>query len=281
MSIGTGTRSTQLVGRGASINSTRVDTRRQHRDPGSATAATSNYLAALATQPPGVLQDAYFDLISAFYACGAWDLTTGLFVFAALDQQAALVNLRAPSVSGATSGSPTFTPYRGFTGNGSNAVITSGYTISATTGYAQNNAHVGVYGAWLSGADGPMLGHGGASGSTTISRASGALATRLNNATEDAGAAIGDGPAHILLSRSASGSYTPYVAGIARTDVSQASGSPVAQQFAGLRITTTYASANVRISGMHFGGALSAAQAAAVAAAWAAFAMAVGANTTS
>jgi hypothetical protein len=67
-----------------------------------------------------------------------------LYLFAAADGQAALVNWKTPGTFNAgLVNTPAFTADRGFTGNGSNAAITTGYTPSiAGAGMTQNSAHV-------------------------------------------------------------------------------------------------------------------------------------------
>lgn len=242
-------------------------------------AATRTLLAAMTTQPTRSRKVAIDDMVAALKVGGVWSKLGFLYVFAAADSQAALLNWVSPGITATATSSPTFTVDRGYTGNGSSALINSNYANNALANYTQNNCHVGAYVLWGGGADGPAIGNGGAASYFSIIRTGGALATRMQNTTETIGAAIDNGPNHVMMSRSSGATYTPYVNGAAQSSVTQTSAALASQNFSGLRNLTSYASSNVSLRAMHAGGALTAGQVTALYNAINAYMTAVGANT--
>jgi hypothetical protein len=85
--------------------------------------------------------------IRSLVTTGVWTKLDMLFVFAAHDAQAALVDWKVPS-SLATlqgTGGPTFTTDRGFTPDGVDDYVDLNYApATASRGLAQNDAHIGV-----------------------------------------------------------------------------------------------------------------------------------------
>lgn len=73
-------------------------------------------------------------LVKGLQAAGIWDLLDVMWVFAAHSPQASLLNWKSPGTfSGALVNAPTWQADRGFTGNGTNGRITTGW-VPATNG---------------------------------------------------------------------------------------------------------------------------------------------------
>jgi len=100
--------------------------------------------AAFTTPPDGARKTLINDYVLALKVASVWDSLLGLYVFAAADSPAALINWKSPGTFNATlTNSPTFTQDRGFTGNGTSAYIDTNFTPSTDGGavYTQNSAH--------------------------------------------------------------------------------------------------------------------------------------------
>ncbi len=79
---------------------------------------------------------------------GIWDVLDLLYCFASHDEQSALLNWIDPTVgSPVATNSPIFTPYRGYTFDGStNFIVINSFTLnSAPTHFAQNSASLGTF----------------------------------------------------------------------------------------------------------------------------------------
>jgi hypothetical protein len=73
-----------------------------------------------------------------------WSKLDCLYIFAAADSQAALINWKNPGTfNAALVNAPSFTADRGFTGNGTTSYVNSTFTPSTAGGlYTQNSSHV-------------------------------------------------------------------------------------------------------------------------------------------
>jgi hypothetical protein len=100
--------------------------------------------AAFTTPPDDTRKGLINDFVLALKAGDVWDALDCLYVFAAADSQAARVNWRAPGTFiPALIGAPVFTPDRGFTGDGVTAALNTGFAPATAGGlYALNSAHV-------------------------------------------------------------------------------------------------------------------------------------------
>lgn len=108
--------------------------------------AAAAVIAAMSTPPSAARAGAITTLVNSLQASGVWDLLDVLYVLAAADSQAALLNWKAPaSFTASAVNSPTFTADRGFTGNGTTSRVNTGW-VPSTNGvkYTQNSAS-----AWL------------------------------------------------------------------------------------------------------------------------------------
>lgn len=99
---------------------------------------------AFTTPPDDTRKGLINAYVLALKAGGVWNSLDGLYVFAAADSQAALINWRNPGTHDATLvNAPTFTQDRGFTGNGTNSYVNSNFNPSTAGGlYVQNSAHI-------------------------------------------------------------------------------------------------------------------------------------------
>ncbi len=99
-------------------------------------------IAAMQTQPSIVRQRLINDCIVALKAAGVWTLLDGVSVFAAHTKQAALLNWANPGTYDFSEvNSPTFTVNQGYTGNGTNAYLSTSYNLSSSGGqFARDTA---------------------------------------------------------------------------------------------------------------------------------------------
>ncbi len=96
------------------------------------------------TAPPSAARKILINnFVLSLIAGGVWSLLDVLYVFAAVDSQAALINWKNPGTLNASAvGTPTFTTDRGFASIGSGSYVGTGYIPStAAMGLTQNNAH--------------------------------------------------------------------------------------------------------------------------------------------
>jgi hypothetical protein len=109
-----------------------------------ATVTLINYLTAQGVPPSGADQTAYNNFIVGLKSAGIWSLFDVIYLFAAADQTAALVNLVNPGTFNATTvSSLTFTAYQGFTSNGTSSYVTSNFTPSSQgVNYTLNSASI-------------------------------------------------------------------------------------------------------------------------------------------
>lgn len=108
-------------------------------DTGPYTPQALSLFSRMTTPPTTPRKVAINDLIVALIADGIWTLLDALYVFAAADSQAALLNWVAGNAAG-TIGGPGFTADQGFDGN------TGGYVQGITTTIGGvNNVHFGVW----------------------------------------------------------------------------------------------------------------------------------------
>lgn len=99
--------------------------------------------AAFTTPPTSARNVVIDNFVKALVAGGVWDLLDGLYVFAAADSQAALINWKNPGTFDATAvNAPTFVADRGYTGNGTTQSIDSGFNPSTAPSphFVQNSA---------------------------------------------------------------------------------------------------------------------------------------------
>jgi len=100
---------------------------------GSSQPIEARALFARMTTPPSNARKAQIaKLIRSIKKAGVWSQLDVLYVFAAADSQAALLNWKG-SVFNATNNGAAFAPDRWFTGNGTSAYIATGFSIGSGT----------------------------------------------------------------------------------------------------------------------------------------------------
>jgi hypothetical protein len=181
---------------------------------------TSTWLSFLPTTPPFWYQIEINKLISDLQGANIWNLLDRFFVLAGPNSSTSLYSIKNTSATPATLvNSPTFTPYRGFTGNGSNMSINTQWNISTNSvNYTLNNASIGAYAitsGLAAGAGGLMGGYLGSDFIRLNDRFSGDLARAgLNNATAYASGANSFSQGFFSGTRTASNLQTVYKNGI-------------------------------------------------------------------
>lgn len=201
------------------------------------------------------------DLIRGLKASGVW---TGLSLFyacAAHDEQAGRLNWKSPGNNTLTaSNSPTFTAGKGFTGNGTNAYLDSGATLTGLS-IGQDDVAIGAYCSISGGQqDTAIIGASGSHSARIYPLTTGNLVgTQLNDNTSAATAADGSGLGHVIASRSAAGQYERHKDGVTVLPaVVTSTGRPTGNVFL-LRYSTIYTTHTVGIA--HVGSSLTAEEA--------------------
>lgn len=104
---------------------------------------------ACTTQPTPFRKFLINRLIVSLKSAGVWSILDVLYVLAAANSQAALINWKSPGTfNGTVNGSPTFTADRGFTGTQSSTTQwgDTGFNPSTAGGsFTQNSAHLSVW----------------------------------------------------------------------------------------------------------------------------------------
>lgn len=102
--------------------------------------------AAMEVPPDGARKTAIDTCVRALVAAGVWAKLDALYVFAAHDAQAALLNWINPAAFEATAAnSPTFTEDEGYAGNGTDSYVDTNCNSGLTTHYTQNSACFGIW----------------------------------------------------------------------------------------------------------------------------------------
>lgn len=116
-------------------------------DPCASLDSSTTALVARMTVDPGCPRKVVINnLIVSLKTAGVWTKLDVLYLFAAHDSQAALLNWVSTSYD-ATNNSSSFTVDRGFTGNDGNQYIDTNFNISSASGrkYLQNDAHLSAW----------------------------------------------------------------------------------------------------------------------------------------
>lgn len=199
--------------------------------------------ARMSSQPDGARKKLISGTIVALKAAGIWSKLDALYLFAAHDSQAALLNWISTSYNATSLSSPTFTTDRGFTGNGSNAYINSNFNPSAasTPNFVQNSAHVSLWSRTPGGSSQPDL--GSVAGDTSIyCRNTLAQARYQVNDTASTTLSNSDGSGHFLAVRPNSSNKILYRNGGSLGSTSQASSAVENSSIYFLRRASSYSS---------------------------------------
>lgn len=225
-------------------------------------AAESLLIFAAMTTPPTTARKILIDnLVISLKASGAWTVLDCLWVLAAADSQAALLDWKTPSTNAlVATDSPTFTADRGYAGNGSTARLVGPNLTTLGRQYVQDNAHMGVFVNTNVADDNAQIGN--ANAFIRVRTSGNTNQCRLNDATSStAFTSVTEGRGHSVVTRSAAGSYTPYKNGVAGTAISVAS-TVVTNNVMVVCSSNATASGTAIVSAAHIGASLSAGQAA-------------------
>jgi len=186
-------------------------------------AETVAYVAAMTVPPSTADQNRIDTLVKALKTAGVWSKMTWFALHAAHDAQAGRINLINPSQVAAAVNSPTFTQYRGFTGDGATSYLNTGLVVGTQTlPFAQNDGHMGV---WIGGTaltTGTGMTDFGARDRQSIRSRS--ATTRVGYGANGTGVIqieLGEvpGPGHFAWSRWNSTFFKPFYHGTALADV--------------------------------------------------------------
>jgi hypothetical protein len=180
------------------------------------------YVARM-TAPPNDVRCAVIDaFVGGLKADGLWAKFEWLHLFAAHNEQAALLDLKNV-INASKSGLPTFAADRGFTGDGVSTRIALTWNIALATIMSQNSVAFHNWSRTAAvGSDNDILGPG----CRIVDRAAGDLAsTRINSSANvsTAASSVTDGSGLFTVSRQSGTEYSVYRNGVALA------GSPLAR----------------------------------------------------
>lgn len=215
---------------------------------------TRALLAAMTTPPNRTRTFLIDDTIGALIAAGVWGKLDALWVMAAHDSQAGLLNWKNPSTFTLINfNSTTFTQNVGFTGNATDMYLGTG---SAWTSFSQFSQDSGTLFTWVTGGTDAAvnrfsMGHGSNTLGVRLTprSAGGQYAAVVNSASETAGGTSSTIVGLTHANRSASNAVQIY-----RNGASVATGAEVSKAVLGSAVTilrggTVYADFEVAVSG--------------------------------
>jgi hypothetical protein len=175
-------------------------------------------IARMSTAPTTTHRNAINRLVTGLKACGAWALMDALYVMAAQDEQAANLNWISTSYGLTQSGTVTFTAYRGYTPNGTDGYLDTGFnpTTASSPKFTLNSGHQSAWHLTNNlNAGGNSLDFGNTN-SRIGKLSNNSVFVRTNNATN---VTSGTNMALCKLwNRSASNAYQYYVSGVEATN---------------------------------------------------------------
>ncbi len=206
-----------------------------------------------------------------------WAKLDVLYVLAAADAQAALINWVSPGTRNLTAtNSPTFEADRGYTGDGATNFLTPGVALTSFSKFTLNSAHVGVWGRTNVAEDRTITGPNGLTAVRIAPRTSaGSLDGQINDVVTLSAAAIGTSVGHSLVNRSGASARQLYKDGVSVASDTQAASAVPGNALRILAGNSTFST--VQCSMQHVGESLSALEAAAASAAALAYMQGVGA----
>ncbi|TFW14422.1 hypothetical protein EGY25_04310 [Brevundimonas intermedia] len=253
-----------------------IDTTRQE-DP--ADFALQAYLDATTVQPSPARSSLYRNLISELIDAGVWSKLDALYLLAAHDGQAALVNMKTPSQVLTAVGGPAFLGSRGYQGNGSSSYLQSGFDASAGGHqYVQDSAHMGVWNLTEVQEAAPCIGMDNAR--ILPRNTSDNTVLRANNASSLTRAGRTTSTGHTMWSRVSATAVRDFRNGVLGAQSTSASAAlPTGQSFRvlGAASAATASFSGRRLAAAHWGGGLTDVEASALHAALNDYLAAVGA----
>lgn len=244
-------------------------------------AEASALVARFTTQPTNARKLVIDNLVGSLKTAGVWTKMDVLYVRAAADSQAARLNWIADQYNSTAFSSPLFTADRGYTPDGSASYLDSGFNPTTAVGakFLQDNAHLG---AWHR----TDLANAGATSSNDIGNAtsrilnSGTMITQTRpNSSATGGSTTEDYAKHKVYSRDGSASWRYFSNGVisgADPRVTPVSEALTNYNFGTGRTAAASFGLNQEAVS-HWGGYLTAAEIAAMTAAFSTYLTAVGA----
>lgn len=199
--------------------------------------------ARMSSQPNSARKTIIDNLVVSLISAGVWAKLDALYLFAASDSQAALLNWVSTNYNATAQNSPTFTADRGFTGDGLSSYISSNFNPATASSpkFVQDSAHVAAYsrtsGAVAQAAD---IGQEG-SGNVRVAFRLTADATnvRLNSASGASGI-NSDGSGNFIANRASASSQALYRNSVSIGSSTDTSSSVVSSNVTFLRRYTYY-----------------------------------------
>ena len=198
------------------------------------------------------------DCITALIRAGVWAKLDCLYLFAAEDSQAALLNWKNPGTFDASVVSaPTFTANSGYLGNGSSSYVTSNFNASTAGGqYAQDAATMFAHNGLVAILDAGIMGYVTSANCAIFPRETGNTASlEINGDAVTLIPASTDGSGLWSATRRSSTEVEGYRNGVSLGSVSCTSEALVNEAHVFLRRAADFYTGPVRAGG--FGGALS------------------------
>lgn len=215
---------------------------------GSLDSATTALVARMTSTPNCARQNVINNLIVSLKTAGVWAKLDALYLFAAHDSQAALLNWTSASYNATLTNSPTFATDRGFTGNGSNAYITTNFnpTTAVSPKFIQNSAHISTWSRTAGTSSAYDFG-----GDNASSRVRGLIRSASNNSSyqlnsftlsSTTGGIVTDGTGQFLINRDTSTNQTWYRNGSSVASATAGATSVLSETFVFLRNASSYSS---------------------------------------
>lgn len=191
-------------------------------------AETLSLLARFSLQPTQDHADLINDTIAQLKSAGLWSKLDVFYILAGENTQSALLNWKSSSYNLTANGTLTFTPYRGYAGDGSTGYLNSAFnpTTAVSPLFAQLSCHLGLYSRTASAGETFEIGND----QNAINTRSGSsfIRVRLMRASTNGATPSSDGSGHFCASRSISASFDHYrngggaanVAGVAQAQTS-------------------------------------------------------------
>jgi hypothetical protein len=221
------------------------------------------YIAAMTVPPDSARQTLISNLIAGLKTDGVWSKIGALYLLAAHDSQAALINAKTPGTATVSAvNSPVFTVDRGYAGDGISAHLNTNTTHSAFPQMSLDSQHLFYTQSLPQTNTNNVIGLAGAGSTLLLQLTASSVGIRIGSASsfgpsQDQRAARG-----ILASRQTAGSFSAYVDGGAEQTFNASSSSMAAVPVALLRAANSYSDA--RLSSACFGAGLNSAEAAAL-----------------
>lgn len=231
------------------------------------------YFAAMSVQPDATRKGLLNTLIVAWKATGGWAKRDRIWIPAAHDEQAGLLNVKNPAVGALSKvNSPAFATDRGFQGDGASSHLATGWAPSDGVQWQLNSASLGAY-VNVFGASRPMCGRA-AAGGTVLLQVDG-VQVRMNTSASVFPAAAMSAPGWIVQDRPDASTVNVRVNGSQVNTNSQTSASLDTSPLFLLRVVSSYGNSRLACA---FFGASTAAEDAAFYSALNTYLTAIGAN---